>query len=83
MSLFGHQLKKDNELWEEKQMKQGGIIQRDRFLNEFDDTEKIKNYVVVRDLRPPFISSELGLRNVEDSVQTVRDPMSDMVVLSK
>ena len=73
-----------NEMWELNRLGQAGLGERKEFDLDFskeDDEKRVA--VVVRDTTPPFLDGRVTYTTQTEMVQSVKDPTSDMAVLSK
>ena len=48
-----------------------------------DDDQELRTFVMVHDIKPPFLDGRLVLSKVTAPVVPVRDPTSDMAIIAK
>ncbi|KAI9008391.1 P-loop containing nucleoside triphosphate hydrolase protein [Gaertneriomyces semiglobifer] len=77
------QFNRDNDLWETNRMLTSGVVQRREVDTDFDDDQEGRVHVLVRDLKPPFLDGKIVFTKQLETVQSVRDPTSDMAVVAR
>lgn len=82
--MRAQQRQKENDAWETNRMLTSGVAQRREFADDFlDDEEDVRVHVLVHELRPPFLDGRRVFTKQLDPISAVRDPQSDMAILSK
>ncbi|KAI9493673.1 P-loop containing nucleoside triphosphate hydrolase protein [Zychaea mexicana] len=77
------QYNRDTEMWETSRMLSSGVAQRREIDTDFDDDSENRVHVLVHDIKPPFLSGRVVFTKQLEAVQHVRDPTSDLAILSK
>ncbi|CAG8609438.1 28691_t:CDS:10, partial [Dentiscutata erythropus] len=77
------QYNKDNELWETNRMLTSGIVQRKEIDLDFDGDSEARVHLLVHDIRPPFLDGRTVFTKQLGTVQSVKDPTSDLAVFSR
>ncbi|EPQ64117.1 RNA helicase [Blumeria graminis f. sp. tritici 96224] len=84
MSARETQKQKDVDAWETNRMLTSGVAQRRDFGNDFEEDEETSRvYLLVHDLRPPFLDGRTVFSKQLEPVPAVRDFQSDMAVFSR
>lgn len=82
--MRARQRMKENEMWETNRMLGSGVAQRRELDEDFaDDHEDVRVHILMHDLRPPFLDGRRVFTKQLDPISAVRDPQSDMAVISK
>lgn len=77
------QFNKENDKWETNQLLISGVVQRKETDLNFDEDSEDRVHILVHDQRPPFLDGRVAFTKQMEPVQSVRDPTSDMAVISK
>ncbi|CAO3619118.1 unnamed protein product [Cunninghamella echinulata] len=77
------QYNRDTEMWEASRMLSSGVAQRREIDTDFDDDSENRVHVLVHDIKPPFLDGRLVYTKQTEAVQHVRDPTSDMAIMSR
>ncbi|KAG0168178.1 DEAH-box RNA helicase prp16 [Apophysomyces sp. BC1015] len=77
------QYNRDTDMWETSRMLSSGIAQRREVDMDFDDESENRVHVLVHDIKPPFLDGRLVFTKQLDAVEHVRDPTSDMAIISR
>ncbi|KAI8342035.1 P-loop containing nucleoside triphosphate hydrolase protein [Chlamydoabsidia padenii] len=77
------QYNRDTEMWEASRMLSSGVAQRREIDTDFDDDSENRVHVLVHDIKPPFLDGRLVYTKQTEAVQHVRDPTSDMAIISR
>jgi pre-mRNA-splicing factor ATP-dependent RNA helicase DHX38/PRP16 len=83
MNLRQLQYNKDNELWETNRMLTSGVVQRSQVDTDFDEDHEPRVHLMVHDIRPPFLDGRIVFTKQVETVQTVKDPTSDLAIFSR
>jgi pre-mRNA-splicing factor ATP-dependent RNA helicase DHX38/PRP16 len=75
----------DRNRWEEDRLLASGIMQRTTFTlaTDLEDETEIRVQLTVHDTKPPFLDGRISFTKVLDPVLPVKDPTSDVAVLSR
>ncbi|KAF7723566.1 DEAH-box RNA helicase prp16 [Apophysomyces ossiformis] len=77
------QYNRDTDMWETSRMLSSGIAQRREVEMDFDDENENRVHVLVHDIKPPFLDGRLVFTKQLEAVEHVRDPTSDMAIISR
>lgn len=77
------QYNKENDKWETNQLLISGVVQRKESDLNFDEDSEDQIHILVHDQKPPFLDGRVAFTKQMEPVQSVRDPTSDMAVISK
>ncbi|KAJ3097096.1 DEAH-box RNA helicase prp16 [Physocladia obscura] len=77
------QYNRDNDMWETNRMLTSGVVQRMDNSNEMEDDQEARVHILVRDLKPPFLDGKIVFTKQLETVQSVKDPTSDMAVFAR
>ncbi|KZZ87834.1 pre-mRNA-splicing factor [Ascosphaera apis ARSEF 7405] len=84
MTARAAQKQKDVDAWETNRMLTSGVAQRSNMAADFEDTEdETRVHLLVHDLRPPFLDGRTIFSKQLEPVPAVKDPQSDMAVISR
>ncbi len=83
MSAKARENQRDNDLWERNRMLTSGTIQNGHVDLNFDDDREVREILTVHHLEPPFLDGRHILTKQKDPISSVRDPNSDMAVVSR
>uniref|UniRef100_A0A2C9JIP5 RNA helicase n=1 Tax=Biomphalaria glabrata TaxID=6526 RepID=A0A2C9JIP5_BIOGL len=83
MSAQQRQINKDNELWETNRMLRSGVVNRVNFDEDFDDENEARVHLQVLNIVPPFLDGRIVFTKQPEPVVPLRDPTSDMAVVSR
>lgn len=64
-------------------MLSSGVAQRREIDTDFDEENENRVHVLVHDIKPPFLSGRVVFTKQLEAVQHVRDPTSDMAIMSR
>lgn len=73
----------DNELWENKQMRNSGYSKQGAVDLDFEEENESRVHLLVHDLRPPFLDGQQMFSARKEPVSAVLDPQSDIAVRSR
>lgn len=75
----------DRNRWEEDRLLASGIMQQTNvtLARDLEDETEIRVHLMVHDTKPPFLDGRISFTKVLDPVLPVRDPTSDVAVLSR
>lgn len=85
----------ENSKWERNRMLTSGAVKQGNVETEFDDDletrlvlfstflDNIRVHILVHDIKPPFLDGRVVYTKQQKPVQPIRDPTSDMAILSK
>lgn len=75
----------DRNRWEEDRLLASGIMQHTNvtLARDLEDETEIRVHLMVHDTKPPFLDGRISFTKVMDPVLPVRDPTSDVAVLSR
>ncbi len=78
------QIKKDNELWENNRLSRSGVVVRTEDLDEiYEEEAETRVNLLVHNIVPPFLDGRIVFTKQPEPVIPVRDPTSDMAVVSR
>ena len=80
------QRKRDDDAWETNRMLTSGVAQRRDFGGreaDDDDQNETRIHLLVHDVKPPFLEKHRIYTKQLEPVSAVRDPQSDLAVLSR
>ncbi|KAH9495949.1 Pre-mRNA-splicing factor ATP-dependent RNA helicase PRP16 [Bulinus truncatus] len=83
MSAQQRQINKDNELWETNRMLRSGVVNRVNFDEDFEDENEARVHLQVLNIVPPFLDGRIVFTKQPEPVVPLRDPTSDMAVVSR
>ncbi|KAL1928269.1 hypothetical protein VTP01DRAFT_3185 [Rhizomucor pusillus] len=83
MSAKQAQYNRDTEMWETSRMLSSGVAQRREVDTDFNEDNENRVHVLVHDIKPPFLSGKAVFTKQLEAVQSVRDPTSDMAIMSR
>lgn len=73
----------DQAAWEENRMLTSGVAMRAEVQTEFDEEEDNRVRLIVHHTKPPFVDGRVTFSKQLATVSVVKDPTSDMCLLSK
>ncbi|KYQ89592.1 DEAD/DEAH box helicase [Tieghemostelium lacteum] len=82
-SLQNKQKNEDNSRWENNRMMQSGIILQNEIDLDHLQEDEMKVHLIVQNVMPPFLDGRMVFTKQQKPVQTVRDPTSDLAIISK
>eukprot|EP00096_Caligus_rogercresseyi_P009584 TRINITY_DN3278_c0_g2_i1.p1 TRINITY_DN3278_c0_g2~~TRINITY_DN3278_c0_g2_i1.p1 ORF type:complete len:1104 (+),score=332.56 TRINITY_DN3278_c0_g2_i1:64-3375(+) len=74
---------KDNEMWEKNRMFRSGAVTRTDYDEDFEELSEAKVHLLVHNIIPPFLDGRIVFTKQQEPVVPIRDPTSDMAVVSK
>ncbi|KAI8877411.1 hypothetical protein K501DRAFT_198296, partial [Backusella circina FSU 941] len=77
------QYNRDTDMWEASRMLSSGVAQRIEVDTDFDEENENRVHVLVHDIKPPFLDGRMVFTKQLEAVQHVRDPTSDMAIISR
>ena len=77
------ELQKDMNAWEENRLMTSGVVRGRELDMDFEKDSDIRVVLLVHDARPPFLDASLLFSKQKGPVLPLRDPTSDMAVISK
>jgi pre-mRNA-splicing factor ATP-dependent RNA helicase DHX38/PRP16 len=83
VSAQRRQLNEDQDRWETNRMLTSGAVQRLAMDDDIDDEETKHVHLLVHNVVPPFLDGRIVFTKQPEPVVPVRDPTSDMAVLSR
>lgn len=83
MSAQQRQINKDNELWETNRMLRSGVVARVNFDDDFEEETEGRVHLQVHNIVPPFLDGRIVFTKQPEPVVPLRDPTSDMAVVSR
>ncbi len=84
ISVRAKEKQQDTEAWETNRMLSSGITQRSQLDYDVDlDEDENRIHLLMHDLRPPFLDGRHVFTQQKDPISAVRDPQSDLAVLSR
>ncbi|EAL64456.1 DEAD/DEAH box helicase [Dictyostelium discoideum AX4] len=79
-----NQMNEDNSRWETNRLMQSGVIlQNEIDLDHLQEDDENRVNLLVHNTIPPFLDGHQVLTKQQRAVQTVKDPTSDMAVISR
>lgn len=73
----------ENNKWELNRMVTSGVFKINEIRLNYDEDENSRAVLMVHDIRPPFLEGHVVFTTQTAPIQVVKDPTSDMAVLSK
>lgn len=73
----------DNDLWENKQLRQSGYSKQGAVDLDFEEESESRVHLLVHDLRPPFLDGQQQFTARKEAISAVLDPQSDLAVISR
>lgn len=83
MSAKQRQIHKDNEMWETNRMLRSGVVTKTDYDEDFDEENEARVHLLVHNLVPPFLDGRIVFTKQPEPVVPVKDPTSDMAIVSK
>ncbi|KAJ3012893.1 UNVERIFIED_CONTAM: DEAH-box RNA helicase prp16 [Siphonaria sp. JEL0065] len=77
------QFNRDNDLWETNRMLTSGVVQRMDHSGDAEEDQESRVHILVRDLKPPFLDGKIVFTKQIETVQSVKDPTSDLAVFAR
>ncbi|KAG1497491.1 hypothetical protein G6F46_004448 [Rhizopus delemar] len=77
------QYNRDTDMWEASRMLSSGVAQRIEVDTDFDEENENRVHLLVHDIKPAFLSGKTVFTKQLEAVQHVRDPTSDMAIISR
>ncbi|CAO3665843.1 unnamed protein product [Rhizopus stolonifer] len=77
------QYNRDTDMWEASRMLSSGVAQRIEVDTDFDEENENRVHLLVHDIKPAFLSGKMVYTKQLEAVQHVRDPTSDMAIISR
>lgn len=75
--------KADNDLWENKQLRNSGLSKQGAVDLDFEEENESRVHLLVHDLRPPFLDGQQQFTSRKETISAVLDPQSDLAVISR
>jgi pre-mRNA-splicing factor ATP-dependent RNA helicase DHX38/PRP16 len=69
--------------WEKSRMVRSGVVSEGRVKTDFSNEDAEVAKVIVHSVKPPFLDGRVSFSKQKHQVMTVKDPTSDIAVLSK
>ncbi|WAR11542.1 PRP16-like protein, partial [Mya arenaria] len=83
MSARQRQINKDIELWETNRMLRSGVVEKLNYDEDFEDESEARVHLLVHNIVPPFLDGRIVFTKQPEPVVPVKDPTSDMAVVSR
>lgn len=83
MSAKQRQIHKDNEMWETNRMLRSGVVTKTDYDEDFDEENEARVHLLVHNIVPPFLDGRIVFTKQPEPVVPVKDPTSDMAIVSK
>eukprot|EP01103_Thecamoeba_quadrilineata_P003091 TRINITY_DN12914_c0_g1_i1.p1 TRINITY_DN12914_c0_g1~~TRINITY_DN12914_c0_g1_i1.p1 ORF type:complete len:1086 (-),score=258.18 TRINITY_DN12914_c0_g1_i1:63-3320(-) len=83
MTIKKSAINEDNNRWEENRLLTSGVMTRNSVQTDFEDDQESRVQLLVHDIRPPFLDGRIVFTRQQAPICPVRDPNSDMAVLSR
>jgi len=77
------QRKAESDAWEENRMLHSGAVRKLDADADAEMEEETRVHVLVHDTKPPFLDGRMAFTKQQEMVQTVKDPTSDLAILSR
>ncbi|KAI8326954.1 P-loop containing nucleoside triphosphate hydrolase protein [Choanephora cucurbitarum] len=77
------QYNRDTDMWEASRMLSSGVAQRIEVDTDFEEENENRVHLLVHDIKPPFLDGRMVFTKQLEAVQHVRDPTSDMAIISR
>ncbi|XP_067934031.1 pre-mRNA-splicing factor ATP-dependent RNA helicase PRP16-like [Watersipora subatra] len=74
---------KDVQKWETNRMLTSGVVTQTEFDEDFEEVNEAKVHLLVHNIIPPFLDGRILFTKQFEPVIPVRDPTSDLAVISK
>lgn len=73
----------DNNRWEKNRLLTSGVVTQLEVDTDFDDDQEARVKLLVHNTKPPFLDGRIVFTKQQEPVMTVKDPTSDLAVISK
>lgn len=83
MSARQRQINKDIEMWETNRMLRSGVVEKLHYDEDFEDENEARVHLLVHNIVPPFLDGRIVFTKQPEPVIPIKDPTSDMAVVSK
>ncbi|CEP11000.1 hypothetical protein [Parasitella parasitica] len=77
------QYNRDTDMWEASRMLSSGVAQQIEVDTDFEEENENRVHLLVHDIKPPFLDGRMVFTKQLEAVQHVRDPTSDMAIISR
>ena len=76
-------LNADNRKWEDNRLLTSGVAAMKKVDLDFDEESEARVFLLVHDIKPPFLDGRVVFTKQQEAVSVVKDPTSDVAVLAK
>uniref|UniRef100_A0A0L8G8A9 Helicase ATP-binding domain-containing protein n=2 Tax=Octopus bimaculoides TaxID=37653 RepID=A0A0L8G8A9_OCTBM len=83
MSARQRQINKDIEMWETNRMLRSGVVTKIGYDDDFEEDNEARVHLLVHNTVPPFLDGRIVFTKQPEPVIPVKDPTSDMAVVSR
>ncbi|XP_045194150.2 pre-mRNA-splicing factor ATP-dependent RNA helicase PRP16-like [Mercenaria mercenaria] len=83
MSARQRQINKDIEKWETNRMLRSGVVEKLNYDEDFEEENEARVHLLVHNIVPPFLDGRIVFTKQPEPVIPIKDPTSDMAVVSK